>query len=111
MTPRVPRPRPIRLRGFDYSSPGCYFITICTHDRECVLGDLRTESIVLTPIGEIVRRTWPEIPCHFPNVRLDEYVVMPNHLHGLLLIEDVVVGAQHPAPASGQVCCAPTRPP
>jgi len=98
MTPRVPRRRPIRLRGFDYTSPGAYFVTICTRNRACILGDLKAGSISLTPIGKIVQRTWAETPNHFPNVGLDEYVIMPNHLHGLLLIEDTTVGAQHAAP-------------
>jgi len=100
-----------RLKGFDYTTPGLYFVTICTRERAGVLGDLHAGSIVLSPIGEIVRQTWAEIPGHFPNVDLDEYVVMPNHLHGLLCIVDVTVGAQHPAPAVLGRCAAPLRQP
>jgi REP element-mobilizing transposase RayT len=89
--------RTVRLRGFDYASPGWRFITICTHNRACIFGDLKAGSISLTPIGKIVQRTWAETPNHFPNVGLDEYVIMPNHLHGLLLIEDTtgVSGRNH----------------
>src|SRR4030042_3143332 len=100
-----------RLKGLDYTTPGLYFVTICTRERAGVLGDLHAGSSVRSPIGEIVRQTWAEIPGHSPNVDLDEYVVMPNHLHGLLCIVDVTVGAQHPAPAGLGRGAAPRRQP
>ncbi len=73
-----------RLKGWDYSSPGYYFITICTKDRECFFGEIIKEKMYLSEIGEIAHRYWAEIPNHFNNVVLDEFVIMPNHVHGII---------------------------
>ncbi len=78
--------RSIRLRDFDYSAEGAYFVTICTYERIRVLGDVVDGEIALTSIGEIAHKFWLEIPDHFPNVCLDEWVVMPNHVHGIIII-------------------------
>jgi REP element-mobilizing transposase RayT len=81
-----------RLKNWDYGSPGFYFVTICTKNREWFFGDIIAENVNATaclnptPIGEIANQYWAEIPDHFPFVELDEYVVMPNHTHGILLI-------------------------
>lgn len=68
----------IRLRGYDYTSAGAYFVTIVTHDRECTF-----DNIVFR---RVVEYNWQQIPRHFPNVELDEWVVMPNHIHGIIII-------------------------
>ena len=100
MRHEIPRRRPLRIKGYDYTSPGAYFVTICARQRRCVFGDVLADAIVLSRLGQIVHDTWREVPLRFPNVELDEFVVMPNHLHGLLLIKrHPVAGAQHPAPA------------
>ena len=78
----------IRLKGYDYSSPGEYFITICTLDKQCVLGDVVDKEMQLNEIGKIVAQCWEEIPNHFPNVELDAFVAMPNHVHGIIIIND-----------------------
>jgi REP element-mobilizing transposase RayT len=76
----------VRLRGYDYSKPGAYFITICTHDRQYNLGRSENGSIKLSPIGKIVEKYWKEIPEHFKHVALDAYIIMPNHIHGIIII-------------------------
>ena len=85
--------RSIRIKGYDYSQPGAYFVTICTRDRECLLGSV----LRLNEFGEIARRCWEEIPGHFPSVELDAFVVMPNHIHAIMVV-----------PGRGTACRAPT---
>mgnify|MGYP002814623350 FL=1 len=91
--------RSIRLRGHDYSDPGEYYVTICTHNRECVLGEIKDGEMRLSNAGEIAETCWLEIPRHFPNVVLDEFVIMPDHMHGILILKEYVpVGAQYVEP-------------
>lgn len=78
----------IRLKEYDYSQPGEYFVTICTYDKKCVFGKIIGEKIELSPIGKMARQCWEEIPKHFSEVELDEYVVMPNHIHGIIIITE-----------------------
>ena len=78
----------IRLKEYDYSQPVEYFITICTHDKKCVFGEVIEEQIRLSLIGEIVKNYWEKLPKHFPKVKLDEYVIMPNHIHGIIIITE-----------------------
>lgn len=70
--------RSIRLKGYDYSSPGSYFITICTQGREALLADARC--------AEQVRYAWLDLTKHFPSVQLDAFVILPNHIHGIVVI-------------------------
>ena len=76
-----------RLPGYDYSAQGYYFVTICTKDRERFFGQVVQERMILSAIGEIAERFWLEIPARFPNIQLDAWVIMPNHIHGILVIE------------------------
>jgi len=71
-----------RLRRHDYSSNGMYFVTICTKKREYFFGELPEQ---LSEMGEIAANYWAEIPKHFPFVELDKFVIMPDHIHGILL--------------------------
>ena len=80
----------LRLKGFDYSSAGAYFVTICAQHRLCLLGDVTDEAIRLNDAGTMVDRWWQELLGPFPTVELDEYVVMPNHIHGILWIQPAV---------------------
>ena len=73
----------IRLKGYDYSQPGGYFVTICTKNREMLFGDVVDGKMVLNSGGKIVKKCWFDIPAHFPNVCLDDFVIMPNHVHFL----------------------------
>jgi putative transposase len=84
--PEVHHRRSVRLVGFNYSRPGYYFVTICLNDVRCLLSNYK--SLQLTPIGEIAKRYWMEIPRHYPKIELDEFVIMPDHVHGILKICD-----------------------
>lgn len=85
----------IRLNGYDYSRSGAYFITICTHDREHLFGDIVNETMELNTFGDIARSRsvpfgkshWQQLSEHHPNITVDESVVMPNHLHGIIILE------------------------
>lgn len=90
------RIRSTRLKNWDYSSPGYYFVTICTRNFQPFFGEIIDGVMRLTPVGEIVHRFWSEIPEHFPNIGLDEFVIMPNHMHGIIIIHECVE-TQHAA--------------
>lgn len=77
-----------RLYGYDYSWPGFYFITICTKDRECFFGEINNNKVQLSKVGKIASKFWFKIPKHFLFVKLDEFIVMPNHIHGILIINN-----------------------
>jgi len=74
--------RSIRLKGFDYTNSGWYYITICVRHYECLFGDILDDKVSLSEIGLVAHDCWESIPAHFPFVELDEFIVMPNHLHG-----------------------------
>jgi len=78
----------IRLREYDYSQPGEYFITICTHEKEYKFGEIVAEEMRLSQEGIIAQQFWQQIPRHFENAELDEFVVMPNHIHGIIKLND-----------------------
>ncbi|MEL6248944.1 MAG: transposase [Cyanobacteria bacterium J06627_15] len=80
--------RSIRLKGYDYASSDVYFVTICAYERRCIFGDIWNRRTVTNVLGEIATDCWREIPAHFPHIRTDEFVVMPNHVHGLLVLDD-----------------------
>jgi len=86
--PDVHHRRSIRIPGYDYASPGAYFVTISVQDSECVLGQVVDGEMVLSEAGQIAHDGWAEVPRHFPNVSVDTFVVMPNHVHGIVCIED-----------------------
>jgi len=97
--------RSIRLPHYDYSQAGAYFVTICVYQRECLLGEIVGGEMILNEYGKIADSCWREIPNHFPHVELDEHIVMPNHLHGII----VMVGARHAVPLplqqqNGTIC-------
>ncbi|MFT5749930.1 MAG: putative transposase [Ancylomarina sp.] len=75
-----------RLKSWDYGWNAAYFVTICTHCREHYFGDIVDGRMQLSEIGQLANKYWLEIPKHFPFVELDAFVVMPNHLHGILVI-------------------------
>lgn len=92
--------RSIRLKGYDYSSPGAYFITICTKNRKCLFGKIVNGQMILNEYGEMAKNFWVEIPSHFPHAKLDEFIVMPNHIHGIIIINKNIVGANNHSPHS-----------
>ncbi|MDX2244986.1 MAG: transposase [Leptolyngbyaceae cyanobacterium bins.302] len=85
--------RSIRLKGYDYASSGAYFITICSHQRQCLFGEIVDGEMQLSKFGEIVRSYWLNLPKYHPRLQLDAFVVMPNHIHGILVLSDIPVGA------------------
>ena len=76
--------RSTRLKNYDYTTPGAYFITLCTHQRECLFGEIVDGSMQLNSIGSTIQAYWLRLPRHFQQLTLDMFVVMPNHLHGIL---------------------------
>jgi len=91
--------RSIRLKGYDYTSAGGYFVTIVTYHRECLFGEIVNEEMILNEIGKIVEYAWFDLPNHYSNVELGTFCIMPNHVHGIIILNDPNVGAGlRPAP-------------
>jgi hypothetical protein len=84
----------IRLREYDYSEAGAHFVTICAQNRECMFGEIVDEKVILNNAGRVVESTWNELSQHYEGVETDEYIVMPNHFHGII----VLVGAGQALP-------------
>jgi REP element-mobilizing transposase RayT len=78
----------IRLLGYDYSQPGAYFITIVTHNRQCSFGNIIDDEMMLNEFGVLVQNEWLKTGIIRPNINIDAFVVMPNHLHGIIIITD-----------------------
>ncbi len=85
---KIFRQQSLRIHHYDYSQPGWYFVTICTKNRKEYLGNIETAKMSLSEIGVVAERYLKGISNHFPNAELDEYVVMPNHVHGIIVIND-----------------------
>jgi hypothetical protein len=94
-TPSYPPRRNLRVPDFDYSQPGAYYVTIVTHERKQLFGQIVDGEMVLNEIGKMVKEVWIAIPKHFPNVEFGEFVIMPNHIHGII---SITVGATHASP-------------
>ncbi len=107
--------RSIRLRGWDYAGAGAYFVTLVTYNRECLFGQVVDGKVVLSPWGEIVAEEWRRTADVRSNVRLDEFVVMPNHVHGIIWIiandDETAVGATNVGAHSRAPLPLPHRPP
>ncbi len=82
--------RGIRLKGYDYTQAGAYFVTLCTQERACLFGEVVDGEMRLNEMGQIVDRTWHDLPNHVAGMVLDGFVVMPNHVHGIIVIVDDV---------------------
>ena len=95
--PDIHHRRSIRLREYDYSSAGACFVTICTFQREYLFGEVVEGEMRLNDAGVAAVECWQGIPDHFPHVELDEFVVMPNHIHAIIVMNDFV-GARHASP-------------
>jgi len=96
--------RSIRLKDYDYSQQGVYFVTICAHLRECLFGDVVNGAMVLNDYGRIVEQEWLQTGMTRPYIELDAFVVMPNHFHGIVCITDDSGGGSwraKPLPRSG----------
>jgi REP element-mobilizing transposase RayT len=86
--PQIHHRRSIRLKGYDYSRAGAYFVTICVHQRECLLGNIVNGEMQLSRFGKIVSYAWQDLPKHYPHVILDEFCIMPNHVHFIVVLDD-----------------------
>ena len=76
-----------RLRGYDYTQPGAYFITLCTKNKDCLFGEIHHGKMDLNEYGNIVQECWYDLPNHYPTIELDSFVVMPNHIHGIVILK------------------------
>ncbi len=83
--------RPIRLADYDYSGDGAYFITICSHSRISRFGKIVNGEMQLNGSGNAVKEVWEELTDRFPNVLLDAFIIMPNHIHGIIFIESPTI--------------------
>lgn len=103
--------RSIRLRGYDYALPGAYFVTICTARRIPLFGEVARGRMNLTFLGEIASACWRAIPVHFANVTLDAWVVMPDHVHGIIAIRSGGEALGSPPEPKEQVLLPKASPP
>jgi putative transposase len=93
-----PQRRSIRIKDYDYSQANIYFVTICIHKQIPVLGVVKNEKVALSEIGKIVDSNWQNISAHYSNVTLDDYIIMPDHLHGLIVVQDIYADAINGGP-------------
>ncbi|MCX5994504.1 MAG: hypothetical protein NTV59_00660 [Chloroflexi bacterium] len=87
--------RSIRLMGYDYSQKGAYFVTVCTNGQRCLFGEVKDGEMVSNEFGQIVQTCWDKLPELYPQAAFDMFALMPNHIHGIVVIE---VGAIHELP-------------
>jgi len=114
--PEIHHRRSIRLQGYDYAQAGAYFVTVCSQNRECLFGKIENDEMRLNPAGTMIESVWNEIPANYPGIDIAEFIVMPNHIHGII----VIVGAtpcgcpthatQHPVGATPRGCPTHTTP-
>jgi putative transposase len=93
----------LRLKEYDYSQEGAYFFTICTQNRKMLLGQISEGKMTVNGAGQIVQKVWDDLPLRFSMIETDAFVIMPNHVHGI-----IIVGAQFIAPSKGSMNRAPT---
>src|SRR4030042_4127992 len=80
--------RSIRLLDYDYSSPGAYFVTVVTYGYKCIFGNIIQNEMCLNDLGKIAQECWWQMSEHFLNIEIEPFVVMPNHIHGVITIYD-----------------------
>jgi len=86
--PAIQHRRSIRLKDYDYSQPGAYFITMCTRGGALIFGDMDGEEVRLNEVGKMLYSLWADIPSAYPPADIDVFIVMPNHLHGIIVLPD-----------------------
>lgn len=89
----LPKRKSLRLPEYDYAQEGAYFVTVCTKQKACLFGEIVGEKMALNDAGMMVEDIWDAIPKQYPGIETDEFVVMPNHVHGIIVITDSTVGA------------------
>ncbi len=80
--------RSVRLPGYDYAQPGAYFVTVVAAGRQCLFGRVENQDMILSDLGRVAEQQWARLPKRFPGLELGVFIVMPNHLHGILIIRD-----------------------
>jgi REP element-mobilizing transposase RayT len=96
--PDIHQRHSIRLAEYDYAQAGAYFVTVCTWQRDCLFGEIIAGEMMLNELGRVVENVYRRLFAHFINLNLDEYSIMPNHFHAILLIQGTV-GAKQDSPA------------
>jgi putative transposase len=92
--PKIHHRNSIRRPDFDYSHWGPYFVTICARNRECIFGEITGDQPVLSDLGHIIENEWLALPQRFPEIQLDEYIVMPNHFHGIICLAEINIASK-----------------
>lgn len=85
--PDIHHRRSIRLKGYDYSQAGAYFVTICVNQRRSLLGTIENGIMHPSPAGQMIQTIWEDISSHYQGIALDSFVLMPNHIHGIIILE------------------------
>ncbi len=98
--PNIHHRRSIRLQEYDYAQAGYYFVTICTQNRRPLFGTIANGRMALNDAGRIAAECWRKIPEHFPSTVIDEWIIMPDHVHGVIRIVGANVGANNHSPTS-----------
>jgi len=100
---RPRRRNSLRLKGYDYAQAGCYYVTLCIQQRACLLGEMVQGAMRLSEAGRMVQAVWDDLPRSYPGVEIDAFVIMPNHIHGILVV------TADPAPVGAGPCACPDR--
>ncbi len=95
--------RSIRLHHYDYSRQGLYYVTICTHEKQCFFGEIKNNTTCLNDLGTIAQTNWLTLPQRFPALEIDEHIIMPNHMHGIITITETEKSFSTKAPILGQI--------
>ena len=98
--PDIHHRRSIRLTEYDYSKEGAYFVTICLKDRACLFGKITDCEMDINDAGAMVKKAWEELPARFPAIQTDQLIVMPNHIHGIILTEEATTTKEPPTLAA-----------
>ncbi len=96
-----PRHKSLRLPGYNYRQQGVYFVTLCTQEKLCLFGQIIDSNMRLNQYGKIVESVWQEIPLHYPDINNTIFSVMPNHIHGLISLQEFKRAGSKPAPTTG----------
>ena len=86
---KFPTRKPIRLKEYDYSQPAYYFVTICAENRQQLFGTIENNQMILNDVGNMVNSWWIELPAHFSGIELNQYIIMPNHIHAIINIAGI----------------------
>ena len=90
------RRKNVRLWDYDYSSPGWYFITINIQTRTPLFGECRSDEMFLNIIGEMISNVWTQLPLHYPGIESDSFIIMPDHIHGILAFDEDEIFLPYP---------------